>query len=133
MTPFHVFCKSAPNEVDDPKFAEPPMRKKGAPNSFESCAQPGCHLRIDAARNLSVTSQTKNVAGIKAVDSTATAWLRIGAARKTSGHLRGCKINRLSPASPSLRASLTINFISLGGSRTKAKSNTMVSARNVWR
>src|SRR3954464_7119465 len=114
MTPFHVFCKSAPNEVDDPKFAEPPMRKKGAPNSFESCTQPGCHLRIDAARNLSVTSQTKNVAGIKAIDNIATACVRIGAPRKISGQLRGCEINLPSPPPPSLRATLTTNVISLG-------------------
>src|SRR5207253_172729 len=43
MTPFHVFCNSKPNVVADPKFALPPMRKKGAARSGESCAQPGCH------------------------------------------------------------------------------------------
>ena len=50
MMPFHVFCNSAPNIVDDPKFAAPPILKKGAAKSDESCAQPGCHSNIDAAR-----------------------------------------------------------------------------------
>src|SRR4029077_8880362 len=58
ITPFHVFCSSEPNPVADPKFAAPPIRKKGAPKSAESWTQPGCHFTIDFAWNWSVTSQT---------------------------------------------------------------------------
>src|SRR4029453_5460552 len=50
MTPFHVFCNSKPNEVEDPKSLGP-SRKKGAPSSVESCAHPGFHLSTDDARN----------------------------------------------------------------------------------
>jgi hypothetical protein len=73
--------------VADPKFAAPPIRKKGAPKSAESCTQPGCHFTIDFAWNWSVISQTKNVAGIKAAPNSAMACLRIGALLKILGHV----------------------------------------------
>src|SRR4029434_10413439 len=50
ITPFHVFVNSRRNLGDDPKSLGP-SRKKGAPNSVESCAHPGCHLSTDDARN----------------------------------------------------------------------------------
>src|ERR1043166_1061774 len=132
MTPFHVFCNSEPNIVEDPKFAVPPIRKKGAANSCESCAQPGCHWSTDAARKWSVTSQTKKPAGTNAVASIVAAYLRIGAPRKISGHIFGCEIRRPNPERPSLRVKSTINSISLGRSRTRAKIRTTVRAINVW-
>src|SRR5881227_3882912 len=91
ITPFHVFCNSEPNAVADPKFAAPPIRKKGAPKSAESCTQPGCHFTIDFAWNWSVTSQTKKVAGIKAAPSSLVACLRIGASLKIFGHVSRSK------------------------------------------
>src|SRR5204863_9767330 len=48
MTPFHVFCTSEPNPVDDPKSIGP-SRKSGAAKSLESCAHPGCQARTDDA------------------------------------------------------------------------------------
>src|SRR4029434_8482318 len=96
ITPFHVFCNSEPNAVADPKFAAPPSRKKGAPKSAESCTQPGCHFTSDFARNWSVTSQTKNVAGIKAALSSLTACLLIGASLKILGHATRSKSSAIS-------------------------------------
>src|SRR5436309_16126884 len=49
ITPCHVLCNSEPNPVADPTFAAPPIRKKGATKSAESCAKPGCHFTIDFA------------------------------------------------------------------------------------
>src|SRR5215475_13841036 len=50
ITPFHVFCNSRPKDVEDPKSFGP-SRKKGAANSVESWAHPGCHFSTDAAWN----------------------------------------------------------------------------------
>ena len=50
MTPFHVFCNSKPGPVEDPQSFGPSL-KKGAANSVESWAQPGCHFSTDAAWN----------------------------------------------------------------------------------
>src|SRR5258707_4831238 len=50
MMPFHVFCNSKPGPVEDPQSFGP-SRKKGAANSVESWAHPGCHFSTDAARN----------------------------------------------------------------------------------
>src|SRR5262245_42861331 len=78
MTPFHVFWHSAPNGLEDPKSFGPSL-KKGAANSVESWAQPGCHCSTDASWNGSVVSHTKKVAGTEAAISRAAACRRIGA------------------------------------------------------
>src|SRR6266550_5865461 len=132
MTPFHVFCNSRPNDVEDPKSFGP-SRKKGAPNSVESWAQPGCHFSTDAAWNCSVVSHTKKVAGMKAAISNAVACLRIGAPRKTSGHIFGCEIKRAMPAMPSSRTKLTINLSSVARSKNNPTTSTIVSAMKVCR
>src|SRR6266550_3808176 len=49
MTPFQVFCNNRPKDGDPKSFG--PSLKKGAANSVESWAQPGCHFRTDDARN----------------------------------------------------------------------------------
>src|SRR4026209_2698136 len=77
MTPFHVFCNSKPGPVEDPQSFGP-SRKKGAANSVESWAHPGCHLSTDAALKWSVVTHTKKVAGMNAVIRRAAACLRIG-------------------------------------------------------